>query len=228
MIEHFTAVDPIIKANAVRKEINLKGSKLIIVDNISLQIAKGESVAIMGPSGAGKTTLLGLLAGLDTPTSGSIDLGGVNIFNLNEEQRTQIRRNNVSFVFQNFYLLDNLTALENVMLPLELLYRDDARSRAYELLESIGLIDRIHHLPRQLSGGEQQRVAIARAFAIEPQILFADEPTGNLDQITGEMIIEHLFMLNKQHATTLIIVTHEQSLAKKCDRIININKGQIN
>lgn len=227
-MEHFTVVNPIIKAHNLRKEIEFKGSKLVILDQISLEIKPSETVAITGPSGAGKTTLLGLLAGLDIPTSGSVELGGVEIFTIDEEARTKLRRKNISFIFQNFYLLDNLTAVENVMLPLDLLYDPQAHTKAKKLLAQVGLQDRMHHFPRQLSGGEQQRVAIARAFASEPSVLFADEPTGNLDQATGEQIIEQLFMLNKTNKTTLIIITHEASLAAKCDRIININKGQVN
>lgn len=227
-MENFTAKTPIIQASNLSKEISLKGSKLRILDQISLEIAHGESVAIMGPSGAGKTTLLGLLAGLDTPSSGAVTLGGVDLFKLDEEGRARVRRKNISFIFQNFYLLDNLTALENVMLPLDLLYDKTAKDKAIELLKVVGLEDRLQHTPRQLSGGEQQRVAIARAFITEPHVLFADEPTGNLDQQTGESIIAHLFELNKQHATTLVIITHERNLAQKCDRIININKGHLN
>lgn len=226
-MHNFTASNPIIRAQNLRKEINLKGSKLVILDQISLSINLGETVAITGPSGAGKTTLLGLLAGLDTPSSGAVTLGGVNIFTLNEEQRTSIRRKNISFIFQNFYLLDNLTALENVMLPLELLYDANAKEKASKLLHDVGLGDRLDHQPRQLSGGEQQRVAIARAFVTEPSILFADEPTGNLDQGTGELIIKQLFALNKNFATTLVIITHEPAMAARCDRIININRGHL-
>lgn len=224
----FTVVDPIIKATNLYKEINIKGSKLLILDQISLEIKSGETIAIMGPSGAGKTTLLGILAGLDIPTSGNVQLGGIDLSSLDEDGRTKIRRNNISFIFQNFYLLDNLTALENVMLPLELLYYPNAKSKAMQLLADVGLSARMHHQPRQLSGGEQQRVAIARAFVTSPSILFADEPTGNLDQKTGEMVVDKLFSMNKYHSTTLVIITHEASLAAKCDRTIHINKGQIN
>jgi len=223
----FTAVNPIIKANNLSKEITLKGSKLLILHQISLEIQRAETVAIIGPSGAGKTTLLGLLAGLDTPTSGSLLLGGVDLFKLDEDARARIRAMNIGFIFQNFNLLENLTALENVMLPLELHYVADAKIKSLELLNLVGLGDRINHLPRQLSGGEQQRVAIARAFVTKPAILFADEPTGNLDQATGDIIIEQIFGMNKNHATTLVIVTHEESLARRCDKIININRGDI-
>ena len=223
----FTAVNPIVKANNLTKEINFKGSQLVILHEITLEIKLGETVAIMGVSGAGKTTLLGLLAGLGLPTNGSVMLGGVDIFKLSEEERTVVRGQNISFIFQNFYLLENLTALENVMLPLELHYHPQAKSKATELLKEVGLAERLHHYPRQMSGGEQQRVAIARAFVTKPAILFADEPTGNLDQITGELIIEQLFALNKNFSTTLVMITHEQSLADRCDRIIHLNKGAI-
>lgn len=227
-MENFTAVNPIIKAVNLRKEINLKGSHLIILHDISLEIKLGETVAIVGPSGAGKTTLLGLLAGLDTPSSGTVHLGGVDIFSLDEEARTKIRGPNISFIFQNFYLLENLTALENVMLPLELQYDRNAESKAIQYLERVGLGDRLQHHPRQLSGGEQQRVAIARAFVTQPAIIFADEPTGNLDQATGDMVVEQLFAQNKKSTTTIVIITHEPILAARCDRIINLNNGGIN
>lgn len=221
----FTAVNPIIKAFDLSKQVNVKGSQLIILHQVALEVNCGESVAIVGPSGAGKTTLLGLLAGLDTPSSGSVILGGVDIFRLSEEERTQIRGRNIGFVFQNFYLMENLTALENVMLPLEIHAISNARDIAVKLLIEVGLGDRLDHYPRQLSGGEQQRVAIARAFAIQPTILFADEPTGNLDQATGDLIVNQLFTMNKNSGTTLVIITHEPSLAARCDRIIHLNKG---
>jgi putative ABC transport system ATP-binding protein len=223
----FTAVNPIIRASHLTKLVNLKGSQLVILHQVSLEVKQGESLAIVGPSGAGKTTLLGLLAGLDTPTSGTVMLGGVDIFSLSEEQRTTVRGNNISFIFQSFYLLDNLTALENVMLPLELHHQSQAKEKAIELLQTVGLQHRLQHYPHQLSGGEQQRVAIARAFVIRPAILFADEPTGNLDQATGELIVEKLFELNKNFATTLVMITHEQSLAARCDRTVHLSKGGI-
>jgi len=226
-VANFINSDPIIVANNLTKEVNLKGSQLKILSNVSLNIKKSESVAIMGPSGAGKTTLIGLLAGLDVPTTGDVTLGGVEIFDLDEEQRTRIRGENVGFVFQSFYLLENLTALENVMLPLELHDNKEAKKLAADILEEVGLSDRVSHYPRQLSGGEQQRVAIARAFVTRPSILFADEPTGNLDQVTGDKIIESLFRMNKNFSTTLVMVTHEETLASKCDRIINLSKGGI-
>lgn len=226
-MQTFTTTDPIIKATNLHKEINLKGSHLVILNKVSLEIKRGESVAIMGPSGAGKTTLLGLLAGLDVPSSGTVQLGGVDIYSLDEEARTKVRGKNISYIFQNFYLLENLTALENVMLPLELHYADNAEQQAIELLTKVGLADRMHHQPRQLSGGEQQRVAIARAFATKPAILFADEPTGNLDQATGKMVVNLLFELNKKFSTTLVIITHEPTLAGRCNRAIHLNQGDV-
>lgn len=229
-MEFFKLVDPIITATGISKHVNNvnpNSAPLVILSQISLEIKLGESVAIIGPSGAGKTTLLGLLAGLDSPSNGSIMLGGVELTGLDEDDRAKLRAKSVGFVFQNFYLLDNLTALENVMLPLELGYEAAARARASELLAAIGLADRLNHYPRQLSGGEQQRVAIARAFVTGPAVLFADEPTGNLDQVTGEKIIAQLFALNAQYNTTLVMITHETSLAQRCDRIIHLDKGGV-
>lgn len=226
-MREFMTVDPIIKADRLCKTISFGNEHLEILTQVSLDIKLGESVAITGPSGAGKTTLLGLLAGLDTPTSGSLSLGGVDIFALDEEQRTRVRGKHISFIFQNFYLLDNLTALENVMLPLELHNTAGARNLAIELLTEVGLNTRLQHFPRQLSGGEQQRVAVARAFALQPTILFADEPTGNLDQVTAEGVIEKIFALNKNFNTTLVMITHEATLAARCDRVINMQKGGI-
>lgn len=223
-----TVENPIIQAQDITKGINFNGSKISILHKVSLTVNRGESVAIMGPSGAGKTTLLGILAGLDVPSSGSVMLDGVDIFKLDDESRTKLRAENIGFIFQNFYLLDNLTALENVMLPLELHYEKDAKQKAMNMLSAVGLHDRLDHQPRQLSGGEQQRVAIARAFVTKPSILFADEPTGNLDQDTGDLIIEQLFAMNQEFATTLVIITHELSLAQRCDRIINLIRGEIN
>jgi putative ABC transport system ATP-binding protein len=206
------------------------GSKILtVVDDINFSIQEGISCAIVGPSGSGKTTLLGLCAGLDRPSSGSVSLNGIPLNPLNEDERAQVRNQHVGFVFQTFQLVPTLTAVENVMVPLEL--RGDAskevRNRAIELLESVGLGDRTHHYPTQLSGGEQQRVAIARAFINQPKILFADEPTGNLDTETGEYIEKLIFDLNEQQGTTLVLVTHDLELAKKCDRIIKLKNGQI-
>lgn len=202
---------------------------LTVVNDINFSIPKGISCAIVGPSGSGKTTLLGLCAGLDRPTSGSVSLNGIPLNPLNEDERAQVRNQHVGFVFQTFQLVPTLTALENVMVPLEL--RGEAtkevRERARKLLESVGLGDRTHHYPTQLSGGEQQRVAVARAFINEPKILFADEPTGNLDTETGEHIEDLIFELNKKQGTTLVMVTHDLELAKKCDRIIKLKNGQV-
>jgi len=190
-------------------------------------VAPGESIAIVGPSGSGKTTLLGLCAGLDKATTGSISLIGQRMEMLSEDERAAVRNQHVGFIFQNFQLLPTLTALENVMVPLELKRRKDARGKAMELLTQVGLGDRVTHYPSQLSGGEQQRVSIARAFANEPKILFADEPTGNLDTETGEMIEDLIFNLNKALGTTLILVTHDNALAARTNRIIQIKGGKI-
>jgi len=187
----------------------------------------GQSLAIIGPSGAGKSTLLGLLAGLDTPTEGTIWMGNAEITAMDEEGRARMRAEMVGFVFQTFQLLSSLTALENVSLPMELGGEKNARERAIDYLNKVGLGQRVSHYPKQLSGGEQQRVAIARAFACHPKILFADEPTGNLDQATGLTISDLLFELNQQSETTLVLVTHEQRLAERCDEVVIINDGQI-
>ncbi len=202
---------------------------LTVVNDINFAIPKGISCAIVGPSGSGKTTLLGLCAGLDRPTSGTVSLNGIPLNPLNEDERAKVRNQHVGFVFQTFQLVPTLTAIENVMVPLEL--RGEAtkavRERARELLESVGLGNRTHHYPTQLSGGEQQRVAIARAFINDPKILFADEPTGNLDTETGEYIENLIFELNKKEGTTLVMVTHDLELAKKCNRIIHLKNGMI-
>ncbi|OYQ78836.1 ABC transporter [Wohlfahrtiimonas chitiniclastica] len=200
---------------------------LTILQNITFRVQQGESLAIVGSSGSGKSTLLGLLAGLDTVSTGSITLAGFELQTLNEDERAALRAQHVGFVFQSFQLLDSLTALENVMLPLELKGQKDARTRAAALLERVGLKARLNHYPKQLSGGEQQRVAIARAFAAEPAILFADEPTGNLDTKTGASIIELLFALNDSLGTTLILVTHEARLAERCEHRIQIEAGRL-
>lgn len=201
--------------------------KLTVLENVNFEIQSGETISIVGPSGSGKTTLLGLCAGLDSGTSGSVVLNGQALEKLNEDQRAAVRNKDVGFIFQNFQLLSTLTALENVMVPLELKKRKDAKEKALELLEKVGLKDRATHYPTQLSGGEQQRVSIARAFANEPKILFADEPTGNLDTETGEMIERLIFDLNKEKGTTLILVTHDLELAAKTQRIIHIKGGKI-
>jgi putative ABC transport system ATP-binding protein len=201
--------------------------KLTVLDEVTFDIKAGEIISIVGPSGSGKTTLLGLCAGLDSGSTGSVVLDGKSMEKLSEDQRAAVRNQSVGFIFQNFQLLPTLTALENVMVPLELKKRKDARKKAQELLEKVGLGDRATHYPTQLSGGEQQRVSIARAFANEPKILFADEPTGNLDTETGEMIEKLIFDLNKEEGTTLVLVTHDLELAAKTQRIIHIKGGKI-
>ena len=201
--------------------------QLTILDGINLDIKTGESVAIVGSSGAGKSTLMTLLAGLDTPTTGSIELLNQDITALDDEARAAIRSEFVGFVFQSFLLIPSLSALENVTLPCLLKGEDEDVERAKQLLSSVGLEHRMHHSPAQLSGGEQQRVALARAFMIQPKVLFADEPTGNLDQQTAEKVIELLFELNKQHGTTLVLVTHDMTLAELCERRIRMHAGQL-
>lgn len=197
------------------------------MDNVSLDIAAGEQVAIVGASGAGKSTLLALLAGLDLPTSGRVMLAGTDLTRLDEDGRARLRAQRVGFVFQSFHLVPALTALENVMLPLELAGRSDARRAAQEALARVGLASRTGHYPRQLSGGEQQRVALARAFVTEPAVLFADEPTGNLDTITGTRINELLFELNANSNTTLVLVTHDRELASRCGRVVRMEAGRL-
>lgn len=217
--------DFMIQAEKVSYSVNLDGNTLPILHNVSLAIGAGESAAIVGRSGSGKTTLLGLLAGLDVPTAGDIMLDGQMINTLSEDERASLRAQRVGFVFQSFQLLPTLTAIENVMLPMELSGIVDAKSKAEVLLERVGLAQRMQHTPRQLSGGEQQRVAIARAFAVAPKILFADEPTGNLDTHTGEAITDLLMNLNQEQGTTLVMVTHDQQLADRCQRLFVIEAG---
>ena len=200
---------------------------LSILNEVSFNVPKGQSVAIVGASGSGKSTLLGLMAGLDTPTQGSVHLLGQSLFALDEDGRALLRSKQVGFVFQSFQLLPNLNALENVLLPLELTGAPNAQAQAIAMLTQVGLGDRLKHYPRTLSGGEQQRVAIARAFAQSPAILFADEPTGSLDSATGERIIELLFRLNKASGSTLIMVTHDSDLARRCERILKIEAGNL-
>ena len=207
--------------------VDTAAGALVILDGIDLEIKEGESVAIVGASGSGKTTLLGILAGLDTPSAGKVRLLEAELTDLDEEARAIVRGQYVGFVFQSFQLLASLTALENVMLPAELRGESLARDQAMQLLEKVGLAERATHYPRQLSGGEQQRVAIARAFASNPTVLFADEPTGNLDTHTGERIIDLLFELNEAFDTTLVMVTHDERLAERCDRTIAIDAGRI-
>ncbi len=217
----------ILKLEAVEKIFTTSERVLHILKDINLKIEPGTANAIVGPSGSGKTTLLGLCAGLDQVTSGKIILNGTDLKTQSEDQLAQLRNANTGFIFQNFQLIPTLTALENVMVPLELNRQKNARNTAVDLLEKVGLKDRLDHYPVQLSGGEQQRVSIARAFANKPSILFADEPTGNLDAETSEKIVNLLFELNKESGTTLVMVTHDLDLARRCQRIIQIKGGQI-
>ena len=216
-----------LRASEVSKVVEGPDGRLVILDGVGLEVARGDSLAIVGASGSGKTTLLGLLAGLDRPTTGSIVLAGELLDHLDEEARARLRRRRVGFVFQGFHLLPALTAEENVMLPLDLDGRSDARERAGEALARVGLGARRRHYPAQLSGGEQQRVALARAFVHGPEILFADEPTGNLDQRTGTGVGDLLFDLNREHATTLVLVTHDAALAARCARALRLREGRI-
>ena len=218
---------PIVKAERLTKQVATGHRRLTILDDVSFEIGGGEAVAILGASGSGKTTLLGLLAGLDIPTSGSVWLDGTCLSDLDEDARAKLRRQTVGFVFQSFQLLPALTALENVMLPMELAGSAGAREAATALLARVGLAERLTHYPRQLSGGEQQRVAIARAFAGPPKLLFADEPTGNLDSATGEEIIALMFDLNREHRTTLVLVTHDEALAGRCGRRMGLAAGRL-
>jgi putative ABC transport system ATP-binding protein len=217
----------VLKSENLSKQVSSPEGPLTIVDAVSLDILAGESVAILGPSGAGKSTLLALLAGLEAPSSGKVWLAGHDLTRLDEDGRARLRAQRVGFVFQSFHLVPALSALENVMLPLELAGQRDARAMASEALARIGLGSRTRHYPRQLSGGEQQRVALARAFVTQPAVLFADEPTGNLDTLTGERIGELLFELNKSSRTTLILVTHEATLAARCRRSLRMEAGRI-
>jgi putative ABC transport system ATP-binding protein len=218
---------PLLVASDVSKSVSGPEGELDILCDVSLQIQRGESFAIVGASGSGKTTLLGLLAGLDTPSAGSITLDGHALQQLDEEARADLRRRLVGFVFQSFHLLPALTAEENVMLPLELAGSSAARTRARTALDAVGLTSRRRHYPAQLSGGEQQRVAIARAFVHEPSVLFADEPTGNLDRRTGQHVCDLLFALNRDHHTTLVLVTHDPQLAARCARQVELDAGRV-
>jgi len=216
---------PMLRVSELTHRVSIETDTLTILQGVSLEINRGESVAIVGRSGSGKTTLLGLLAGLDTPSDGVVELDGAEISKLSEDERAKLRASRVGFVFQSFQLLPALSALENVMLPLELAGIEAPEKRARELLERVGLGERLTHTPRQLSGGEQQRVAIARAFASDPVILFADEPTGNLDNRTGQAVSDLLMDLNREQGTTLVMVTHDEHLAARCGRQLNIEAG---
>jgi putative ABC transport system ATP-binding protein len=217
----------VLRAENLCKQVSSPEGSLTIVDEVSLDILAGESVAVTGPSGAGKSTLLALLAGLDVPTRGRVLLEGQDLTQLDEDGRARLRAQRVGFVFQSFHLIPALTALENVMLPLELAGRRDARRAAAETLQRVGLKERTGHYPRQLSGGEQQRVALARAFVTQPAVLFADEPTGNLDTVTGARVGELLFELNANAHTTLVLVTHDRELAARCARMVKMEAGRV-
>ena len=219
--------DFLLRAKSLTKKVTSPEGELTILDDVSLTIAPGESAAVVGPSGAGKTTLLALLAGLDEPTSGEVWLNGVEITKLDEDGRASLRNREVGFVFQSFHLLPSLTAIENVLLPLELSATAHANERAREALVEVGLDHRLRHYPRQLSGGEKQRVAIARAFVTAPSLLFADEPTGNLDNKTGGRILNLLFDLNTAAKTTLVLVTHDLEAANRCDRLLELASGRL-
>jgi len=218
--------ETIISAKNLSKTVLTANGSLTILSDIHLNINRGESLAIMGMSGSGKTTLISLLAGLDTPSSGTITINGQPLTTMTEDDKARLRNQFIGFVFQNFQLLNNLTALENVMLPLEIIGHPQAKDKALNFLDRVGLSHRYNHRPSQLSGGEQQRVALARAFVTQPSILFADEPTGNLDQKTGKTIIDLLFALNEENKTTLVLVTHDQSLATLCSRTLMLENGK--
>lgn len=221
------SIQRIIKADNVRKTVPSGGTGLTILRDISFEVSASESVAIVGVSGSGKSTLLGLLAGLDIPTAGSIHIDGHDLFALDEDGRAALRSRMVGFVFQSFQLLPAMSALENVMLPLELAGQRGAQGAARAMLDRVGLSERLHHYPKQLSGGEQQRVAIARAFVAQPALLFADEPTGNLDASTGSQIIDLMFELNQEHGATLLLVTHDEALSRRCDRVLRLAGGML-
>ncbi len=227
MDNHSTGGATVLAAHNISKEVSSPEGSLTILDDVSFNVSAGESIAVVGPSGAGKSTLLALLAGLDLPTRGHVVLNGANLSQLDEDGRAGVRAESVGFVFQSFHLVPSLNALENVMLPLELAGGGDARGVSRSIIDKVGLGDRWSHYPAQLSGGEKQRVAIARAFATEPAVLFADEPTGNLDSRTGSNIMELMFELNRSSSTTLVLVTHDLSLAERCDRILSLDTGRL-
>jgi putative ABC transport system ATP-binding protein len=218
---------PIVQAESLTRQVQSGDQPLVILRDVSFTVEPGESLAILGASGAGKSTLLGLLAGLDVPSSGTVFLDGTDIFSFDEDGRAAVRGRLAGFVFQSFQLLPALTALENVMLPLELRGLPDARERAVQMLQRVGLGERMTHQPKHLSGGEQQRVALARAFVTEPKILFADEPTGNLDAASGAQVIELMFEMNNERSTTLVLVTHDEALAGRCSRQLLLAGGQV-
>ena len=217
----------VLSARGIGKTVKSGDSDLVILREIDLEVTPGEAVAVVGASGSGKSTLLAILAGLDTPSAGKVALQGADLFALDEDQRAELRGRTVGFVFQSFQLLPALTALENVMLPLELSSSTEAEPRAKDILVRVGLGERLHHLPKHLSGGEQQRVALARAFVMHPALLFADEPTGSLDADAGAGVIDLLFGMNREFGTTLIMVTHDESLAARCGRVVRLAAGRI-
>jgi putative ABC transport system ATP-binding protein len=217
----------VLRARGIGKTVKSGDSDLVILREIDLAVTPGEVIAVVGASGSGKSTLLAILAGLDTPSAGSVAIEGADLFSLDEDRRAELRGRSVGFVFQSFQLLPSLTALENVMLPLELSGREDAEALAREMLERVGLGERLQHYPKHLSGGEQQRVALARAFVVRPKLLFADEPTGSLDADSGAAVIGLLFEMNREFGTTLVLVTHDEQLASKCQRIVRLAAGRI-
>jgi putative ABC transport system ATP-binding protein len=219
--------DPIIAVEHVTRQVTDSTGTLTILHDIDFALRPRESTAIVGASGSGKSTLLAIVAGLDLPTQGTVRLAGIDIFKLSEDERAALRAQKLGFVFQSFQLLGHLTAQENVMLPLELLGRGDARAKAGEMLRRVGLGERLSHYPRTLSGGEQQRVALARAFVVEPAVLLADEPTGSLDFATGERVMQLMFDMNRESGTTLVLVTHDRSIAARCDRQLHIEAGRL-
>ena len=219
--------ESILTVRGLCKDVQDASGKLSILRDISFALEAGQTAAIVGASGSGKSTLLGILAGLDTPTAGRVQLAGQDLFALDEDQRAALRARHVGFVFQSFQLMPNLTALENVMLPLELAGVSDARAQATAMLQRVGLGERLQHRPKVLSGGEQQRVALARAFVVKPELLLADEPTGSLDHATGGAIMDLMFDLNREQGTTLVLVTHDRQLAARCDRRLSIEAGQL-
>ena len=220
-------MNSILLAQSIKRDVLTKTGSLKILEGVTLQLGEGESVAIQGASGSGKSTLLAVLAGLDLPQQGSVFIEGYDITLLDEDQRALVRANKVGFVFQSFHLIDDLTALENVALPLELFGHSHAFAESEDCLKKLGLADRMGHFPRQLSGGEQQRVALCRAFAIKPRILFADEPTANLDTSTAEIVLEQLFSLQSELNTSMVVATHDSALAHRCDRILRIESGRL-
>jgi putative ABC transport system ATP-binding protein len=217
----------ILSARGIGKTVKSGTSDLVILREIDFSVTAGEAVAIVGASGSGKSTLLAILAGLDTPSAGTVELDGTDLFAMDEDARAELRGRSVGFVFQSFQLLPSLTALENVMLPLELAGRDDAEEASRDVLAKVGLAERLTHYPKHLSGGEQQRVALARAFSMRPKLLFADEPTGSLDSDSGAGVIDLLFGLNRSYGTTLVLVTHDEPLARRCGRLVQLAAGRI-